>query len=253
MECIIKEKVISDTFTAGAIEAEREVASILGEQPRKMLKTVRYEDTITHEEYLCLAGGFAWPGMKPGFVVIVAAQRHKDAEEVIFKTIAEVEEQDLNGLLRRSYELFQTYGRNCRETPWFWYGNSNSGLNEFIQKFNKQQEQRGDETSFFLAPPPYLAKQNSFEIYCRTIHSFLQGNAKRLILGSCDKLRAYLDQLITSDIVNGAIEEHPAISALGFALAALDTYEPWLMELVTPITEEGEFEGWYGDDVFYEE
>jgi len=250
MECIIKEKIISDTFTAGSIEAEREVASILGEQPRKMLKTVRYEDTITHEEYLCLAGGFAWPGMKPGFAVVVAAQRQKDAEEVIFKTLAEVEEQDLNTLLQQSYGLYEQYGKNCREIPWFWYGNPNSGLNEFIQKFNKR---RGDETPFFLTPPPHLEKQNCFEIYCRTIHSLLQHTAKRLILGSCDKLRAYLDQLITSDIVNGAIEEHPAISALGFALAALDTYEPWLMELVTPITEEGEFEGWYGDDVFYEE
>jgi hypothetical protein len=44
--------------------------------------------------------------------------------------------------------------------------------------------------------------------------------------------------------VNGRVEEHPAISALGSALTALDTYEPWLMEVTMPVTGEDEYENW---------
>jgi hypothetical protein len=83
-------------------------------------------------------------------------------------------------------------------------------------------------------------------VHCRTIHSFLQGSNKRLVLGSCDRLRGYLDHLAVNDVMKGTVEGHPAISALGSVVIALDTYQPWFMEVTLPAAREDESEDWYG-------
>jgi hypothetical protein len=231
MKSIVEEKIIADVQTFGAMEAERVIADMLGESPRKMPRAVHYRNTVTDEKYLCLAGGFAWPGAQPGFAVVVAVKESANGEEPLYCVLAEREDNDVYSLLRQSHELWQLYGSNCREIPWFWYGDPNNGLNGFIQKFNNQQDKQGDEWQFFLTSAPYQEEPNRFEIYCRTIHSFLQGSNKRLVLGSCDRLRGYLDHLAVNDVMKGTSDGHPAISALGSALIALDTYEPWLCDL----------------------
>jgi len=245
VKSIIEEKIVTEIQTFGAIEAERVIAGILGEPPRKMSKAVHYRNTVTDEKYLCLAGGFAWPGAQPGFAVVLAVQERINNEEPHYLALAEREDNDVYSLLGQSHELWQLYGSNCQEIPWSWYGDPNNGLNGFIQKFNKQREKQGNERPFFLTPAPYFGEPNQFEIYCRTIYSLLQGDSKRLVLGSCDRLRGYLDHLAMNDVVKGTIEGHPAISALGSALIALDTYQPWLMEVTMPVATEDEYEDWY--------
>jgi hypothetical protein len=244
MKSIIEEKIVADIQTFGAMEAERVIANMLGESPRKIPKAVHYRNIVTDEKYLCLAGGFGWPGAQPGFAVVLAVQENIDSEEPLYCLLAEREDNDVYSLLRQSHELWQLYGSNCREIPWFWYGDPHNGLNGFIQKFNKQKEKQGNEKPFFLTPAPYQEEPNQFEIYCRTIYSFLQGNNKRLVLGSCDRLRGYLDHLAVNDVMKGTIDGHPAIGALGSALIALDTYESWLTEMAMPATIEDECEDW---------
>ncbi len=246
MKSIIEEKIIADIQTFGAREAEQVIADILGESPRKIPKAVHYRNTVTDEKYLCLAGGFAWPGAQPGFAVVLAVQENIDGEEPLYCLLAEREDNDIYSLLRQSHELWQIYGSECREIPWFWYGDPNNGLNGFVHKFNKQQEKQGNKRSFFLTPAPYQEEPNRFEVYCRIIYSFLQGNNKRLVLKSCDRLRGYLDHLAVNDVMKGTIERHPAISALGSALIALDTYQPWMSDLSPQNTDDmmGEDEWW---------
>jgi len=244
MKCIIEEKIIVDQKVFDAMETERHIAGILGEQPRKIPRAVHYRNRESNEKYLCLAGGFAWPGAKPGFALVLAVEEGANGEEPLYRVLAEREDHDLYGLLRQSCELFQLYGRGCREIPWFWYGDPNSGLNGFVLKFNKQQERQGNETPFLLAPAPHLGEPGCFEFYCRTIHSFLQNDNKRLALGPCGRLRGYLDHLTTENVVNGTIGEHPAIAATGYAISALDMYEPWLMDLSIPLVEGNEDEDW---------
>jgi hypothetical protein len=245
MKSIIEEKIIADIQTFGAMEAERVISGILAESPCKIPRAVHYRNTVTDEKYLCLSGGFAWPGAQPGFAVVLAVKKDANGEEPLYCLLAEREDNDVYSLLRQSHELWQFYGSNCREIPWFWYGDPNNGLNGFIQKFNNQQEKQGNESPFFLTPAPCQEEPNRFEIYCRTIYSLLQDNNKRLVLGSCDRLRGYLDHLAVDDVMKATIDGHPAISALGSALIALDTYEPWLTEVAMPAIREDECEDWY--------
>jgi hypothetical protein len=245
MKSIIEEEIITDVQTFGAMEAERVISDILGESPRKVPKAVHYRNNVTDEKYLCLAGGFAWPGAQPGFATVIGVQEGSSGEEPLYCLLAEREDNDVDSLLRQSRELWQLYGSNCREIPWSWYGDPNNGLNGFIQKFNKQQEKRGNERPFFLTSAPHQEEPNRFEIYCRTIRSFLQGSNKRLVLGSCDRLRGYLDHLAVNDVMKRTADDHPAISALGSALIALDTYQPWLMEITLPAARDDEYEDWY--------
>ena len=77
MKCIIKEKI---TLGSEVPWPAWDMARIRQEPPPKMTRTVRYVNTDTHEEYLCLAGGFAWPGIKPGYAVVVAVQQTEDED-----------------------------------------------------------------------------------------------------------------------------------------------------------------------------
>ncbi len=54
-----------------------------------------------------------------------------------------------------------------------------------------------------------------------------------------------------NDVMKGTPEEHPPIGALGYALTALNMYEPWLMEITVPDAAQDELDGWYdGDDPY---
>ena len=75
MKCIITERIIPGP---GINEAAIRIAYLDGEPPPRVTRAVRYHNTETSEEYLALAGGFAWPGMKPGFAVVIAVMENED-------------------------------------------------------------------------------------------------------------------------------------------------------------------------------
>ena len=237
MKCIIKEKRIKGPRIT---DQARRIAHLTGQGPLKAQKSVRYQNAETREEYLCLWGGFAWPGLKPGFAVVVAVLEPERGKGLIFKVLEEVEENDINALLRGAFDLFQKYGKNCSVIPWQWFGDPESGFNEFLHRFNKHLEKAEDRHWLCLSYPPHFKEANRFGIYCQTIHLLSPKSVpsdmhdqKRLSLGSCKRLQSYLTQLNHEAVHKGTPQDHPAVAALGYALSALYEYEPWLRDVET--------------------
>lgn len=231
MKCIIKEK----TILGSEIPWWAYDMAIIRQEPMpKVSRAVRYQNTETHEEYLCIAGGFAWPGIKPGYAVVVAVQETNNENSPCFKTIAEVEEYDVETLLQKTWELYLKHGVNCNVIPWTWYGDPETGLSSFMDRFTRKLIDKGEERLFFLTHPPQYRDTDCFAAYCRTVYSLLRLERKRLILGDCVRLRSHLSELGSLAAVTGKGEDYPGISALGYVISALITYEPWLMDIVAP-------------------
>jgi hypothetical protein len=247
MKCVIKEHHIVGHLVS---EAAIHIAQMEGTPIPATPRSVRYRNTDTREEYLCLCGGFAWPGTKPGFAVVAAVMESDNNDRPIIKTIEEIEESDIRNLLRRTYELYKKYGLSCKEIPWMWYGDAENGLNKFIYDFNEKLRETGRDF-FFLSPPAYFTAPNRFEIYCRTIYAALKGNDKGLIIGTCTSLRSHLTTLDNKTIHQGTVDKYPAISALGFAMCALMEYRPWLVNLNIPAIESSDpWSDTYDNDPF---
>jgi hypothetical protein len=233
MKCLITEQIIpGDEIAWGA----RDMARIRCEPPPRATGTLRYQNTQTKEEYLCLAGGFAWPGTKPGFAVVVAVRQSENESPPSFVTIAEVEEHDVEALLERTWELYLRYGANCNGIPWAWYGDPEASLSSFLARFMRKLRSAGEDRAFSLIYPPHYQEPGAFESYCRTLYSLLRSDRKQLVLGDCVTLRAHLNELKNFAVAKGATEECPAITAAGCVVTALLTYEPWLTEAKGPTT-----------------
>jgi hypothetical protein len=218
MKCVIKEH---RTKGPPVTDIDRRIARITNTEIR-ITRRIRYENMETGEQFLCLGGGFAWPGVKPGFAVVLGVQEREGGH--VYRAIAEAEAQDVRSLLQGTSALFLRYGKNCQEIPWMWYGDHTSGLTGLLHKFN---EGLPIEDRFYLAMPPHHEDQNAFATYCQTILSVLQGQEKRLYLDSCDGLRSHLSTLDAEKAAKGNPGECPAIAALGYVLSAFYQYEPW--------------------------
>lgn len=234
MKCIVKEK---RTKVRPVTDDDIRIAQLEGRPVPKAQRPVRYENLETGEEYLCLSGGFGWPGLKPGFSLVLAVQQSEDGKNHLYKTLEEVEEKNIQVLLQHSFDLFQKYGKSCKTIPWEWYGDPENGLNEFLYEFDTHLEK---EDSFYLTYPPHFKEPNKFEIYCQTIFATLQEGNKRLFLGPCKRAQSYLNQFNDEQVYKGTPEDNPAISALGYAVSALTTWKPWLRDTSVPVEDEEE-------------
>lgn len=235
MTCIITEKVAQTQLDIG----ERHISRILGESALQLPKSVVYTDTESGEKYLTLAGGFAWPGTRPGFIVVVGVQ---NIERPVYRLLTELEETDVRLLIREGFALYQRYGLNCKEIPWQWYGDPEHGLNQFARDFNRGR--KTPKQMFYLTHPLHFGDSDQFGIYCRLLLSMLQRQEKMLFLGDCARLRSYLNVLDSEMVVKGRVEDYPAIDALGYVLSALHQYEPWLRRVAIEISH-GSYEDEY--------
>jgi hypothetical protein len=228
MKCVVTENIESrQVYLTDVV-----IAHVKGEPSPRRPRNVRYLNKETGEKYFCLAGGFAWPGTKPGFACVVAVLDTSDPHAVPFRIIAEVEDNDVQSLIERAYELFEKYGTNARTIPWLWYGESDEGYNSFLYRFNEGLRRAGTKQQFFLVSPPQFELPNRFEFYCRVLYSLLsQGEKRRLFFFPESLLPAYLKNISPADVVTGTTKDHPVISAAGYVVTALSHYEPWLMTL----------------------
>src|SRR5512135_3267692 len=118
-KCIITEGTVD---SPKVLLADVVIAHVKGEEAPKTPRNVRYENRETKEKYFCLAGGFAWPGMRPGFACVVAALEGPDPDLPTFKVVAEVGDTTVQQLIERAYALYEEYGITCRAIGWTWYG-----------------------------------------------------------------------------------------------------------------------------------
>ena len=65
----------------------------------------------TGQRFRFIAGGFSWPGLKPGFAVVlgVSYEDHPTEKVPVLYCLRETEENDVSRLVRESVNLAQQY------------------------------------------------------------------------------------------------------------------------------------------------
>ena len=176
----------------------------------------------TGEKFRYVVGGFAWPGTKPGFGLVVGIGYDDDPSQryPVLQCLAEIEEPDIVRLIRESVRLRKEY------MAFYWYGDLENPLNEFLYSINKDLREM-KEPDFWLTSPHNLRQPGSFGYYARLIEDNLKADKKLLFLGECSKLKGYVSDFPLEAGVKGTAEEYPAIAALGYAVASARSYRPW--------------------------
>ena len=194
---------------------------------RTKTKATCFRNIETDAEYSHISGAIAWPGKAlPGCALVVAVK--KDTREPTFQLLAEAEDYSINGLLKHCIALRQKYGYDG-DLFSFWYGDYTK-FASLLSDFNKERFSSKQTEGIHIACLADFDKPNHFEIYVRRIQSCLSpddsGN-KTLYLGTCDRLRNYLQILPSEAAIKGTDEDYPAIAALGYVIHSLSACKPW--------------------------
>jgi len=198
-----------------------------GKAPPKQKISYRYVDALTDAEYLCVAGGLAWPGSRPGFCLVMAASEPRK-DVIQYHVLEEAERESVWPLLDDAYRMYLKYGHGLKVIPWQFYGDPESGYAEALRKFNEKLDKQGKPQIPFLTYPAHYADTNKMAIYARTIHDVTM-TPGRLHLHGNDRISKYLELFQQIDMETAKPQEYPAIAALGYALTWLHEYEPWVL------------------------
>ena len=224
------ETVIETIKDRGTITgADGHISQITGE--RYTRKPTYYRNIQTGVEYCHIAGGIGWPGQKPGFIVILAVIK-TEGKNPSFHVLEELELDSINGLLKTCLPLREKYGFGKGSALFdFWYG-ENERFDAIVNDFNHGLETHNDKAQGIYLVPPYDHQEtNAFEIWVNSIRGCLKrdaSNKPELYLGSCTKLRNYLQSSPFDVAVKGSIEDSPALAALGGVVHSLMMLRPWL-------------------------
>jgi len=204
------------------------IAQIKGKEiPRRKL-AVRYQNLETGDLYLCLSGAIAWPGDKPGFILLGAMQEVEGKADPILVGIEEYQDSDIRNLILKARELSKKYTQNCAAVPFSWLGDPETGYNSMIDRvkwvFRKKQ------LYFNLDYPPHYDDKAAFRVYCRTIFSMAKKDIKRVLLSKCPILKGEIGFVLSDEIIQKSkVSDYPAVAALGYLLTYFIEYEPWLI------------------------
>ena len=224
------ETVIETIKDRGTITgADHHICQITGET--YILKPTYYRNIETGMEYCHIAGGIGWPGQAPGFIVILAVIK-PEGKNPSFHVLEEEEIGSINGLLTACLQLREKYGFGKGSALFdFWYG-ENERFDAIVNDFNQDLTVKDDTAQgIYLVPPYGHQKSNAFEIWVNSIRGCLKrdaSNKPELYLGDCTKLRNYLQSSPFDVAVKGAIEDYPALAALGGVMHSLMMLRPWL-------------------------
>lgn len=100
-----------------------------------------YRHNESGAEYRVIVRGLAWPGIKPGFGVVLAEDLAEDPDLGAhhIHVMAEAEKEDLDDLLMRCVEL------KGRFAPHEWYGDPhNTMMWQLLCQFNDEREERNE-------------------------------------------------------------------------------------------------------------
>jgi hypothetical protein len=172
--------------------------------------------------YRRILGGLAWPGVNPGFAVIVAENFAKDHALDVhhLRVLDETEEPRIEDLINWCGMI----EANCRNVSWCWYTClNNRPAMEFVYPFWEKLKETGRD-GFSLVNAPYAEDQRGFEFCVNMLKKHLVKDRKSLHLGEKSKLPGYLMNLQMMDLRKEQAEDYPAIAALGYAVATLASW-----------------------------
>ena len=169
----------------------------------------------TEERFNRVVGGIAWPGKNPGFLVVIGEDHEKDQtlQNRHYRILAEYSSLSLNDLVRRGSE----FSANFCAHPF--YGDEKERW--------AMEHMRKSGFYLNLTAAPFVDDPTAFKGYMHTIRELAHPTAKSLHFGSESHLPAHLAALTPDDMMTTAkvaFEQYPAITALGFAVFALEIY-----------------------------
>lgn len=208
------------------------IAAITG--VREIYKPTFFRDKQSGHEYFHISGSLAFPNQRnPGFAIIAAVLMEPERKNhPRIQVLAEIEDNDLMGLLSQCEEIRWKYG--YPKTIDLWIGDVEMYL-EAIAAFNDDIEATPDDRQqglFFSPPFDHEDSKRRDAIYLETLRRLLTPgpNGKRLLIGSHPKLRNHMEN-VPSD--TREVEFLPPLAALAWCCHTVLSEKPWI-EFVKP-------------------
>jgi hypothetical protein len=183
-----------------------------------------YLNTETGEKYGEIVGGFAWPRVKEGFLVVAAVDFFEDAELEArhMRVLAEASESNIDIFLKYALGLQKRFSPFLQSIRF--YADTTSIENmELLDQFNKDRR-RQNLDPFYVTEAPQLRTPQRLGFYAQLIRTYTQPG-RRILHFRNTTLPGYLASISFVE-TNETILDHPPIAALGYAMAALSTWRP---------------------------
>ena len=173
-------------------------------------------------EILRVVAGLALPGQRPGFLVVAAEAESKESNDRFCLVLEEFEEPDPSRLIRQAIKFKSDH--SSLETIF-------ARNDPFIEAYNKTLRHRG-ERPLYIREPPNLETAGPeggyISFHLKLVKDRLAPENKTLLLPKDSKLPGYLTDITTDRASRVTDAQHPAIAAISYLVAAMDTwrYDP---------------------------
>ena len=178
------------------------------------LRKVIYFQREKDRSYWRIWGALALPGGKPGFAVVMGEAMVSDPvlnDRKVF-ALAEAEHFNPNELFNECIKLQNDF----HASSWF-MDIRTAGYQDIIGVFNTQRLSRGlPMIKYQEAPHP--ENERRFKANLLLAIQLMDPKHRIFYYDDTPKLREYIEYM-PADVLNQSAEEHPALSALGFALS----------------------------------
>lgn len=176
-------------------------------------------------------GGFAWPAENPGFSILIGEQVDiidtSSTPELSrrYHVIDEKEDHSMDMLIR--WSITRGFSNKCNG----FYGRTKKGQGQgkplpamnFLESWNNDAYRKRVK-SFYIYDSPYVEQNGYIEYHLNILKPLLDPNKKRLALYN-SILKGYLLN-IPQDISKINDLDFPAVSALAYAISALEVWNP---------------------------
>lgn len=165
--------------------------------------------------YRRIWGGICPPGERPGAVVICAEEFTLRPPGHVF-WVSEETDPSTDGLIQRALEL-----KSLIPVDEF-YTRRDPDFFRFLSFWNAGRKERGLKGLEIVIAPNSDSGNIAFHI--GVLRNRLSPNAKSLHLGESKLLPGAFQEMAAGDVAGATSAQFPILSALGFVVAALDSY-----------------------------
>ena len=167
-----------------------------------------------------IVGGIAWPGEKPGFIVIVGEELYPEIGGKVYNChlLNEHEDPDVNRLIEKCIEFIKFYKVIC------FFGRNDKHIIDYIYHWNMTVRKSGQPR--FDIDYATNSKEGLIGYHIKILLERLNINRKSLHLSEHSKLPGYLQEISSDKICSATDAQYPAVAALGYAVTELTLYPP---------------------------
>lgn len=180
-------------------------------------ENIWFEDKDTKKKFVRVIGGLGWPGVNPGFALVVGEDFDEDSSLKVrrLRVLAEAENKSLEILFQKSLEL---RGRYCVQD--FYANTEDKPLMKILYYYN-QDLKNTPSLSLCLASFP-----EDLGYHMRIVEEYLVKGKRILHFEEESILPSYLLELSPEEAIRGSVYDYPAIAALGYVVSYLKSH-PW--------------------------